>query len=93
MEAVLDWGLNPGPPALEASTLPLGYRGGGGGSHCFLKQVNLSLVRVGSMNRFERDLTIKLKWFATCILSYLFICVSNLHIRLHNPHRKEKGNS
>ena len=26
---VLDWGLNPGPPALEASTLPLGYRGGG----------------------------------------------------------------
>ena len=22
-------GLNPGPPALEASTLPLGYRGGG----------------------------------------------------------------
>ena len=21
--------LNPGPPALEASTLPLGYRGGG----------------------------------------------------------------
>ena len=91
MEAVLDWGLNPGHPALEASTLPLGYRGGstlplgyrggGGGSHCFLKQVNLSLVRVGSMNRFERDLTIKLKWFATCILSYLFIFVSNLHIR------------
>ena len=29
-DAVLDWGLNPGPPALEASTLPLGYRGGGG---------------------------------------------------------------
>ena len=28
-EAVLDWGLNPGPPALEASTIPLGYRGGG----------------------------------------------------------------
>ena len=27
-EAVLDWGLNPGPPALDASTLPLGYRGG-----------------------------------------------------------------
>ena len=24
-DAVLDWGLNPGPPALEASTLPLGY--------------------------------------------------------------------
>ena len=24
---VLDWGLDPGPPALEASTLPLGYRG------------------------------------------------------------------
>ena len=28
-DAVLDWGLNPGPPALEASALPLGYRGGG----------------------------------------------------------------
>ena len=28
-DAVLDWGLNPGPPALEDSTLPLGYRGGG----------------------------------------------------------------
>ena len=27
--AVLDWGLKPGPPALEASTIPLGYRGGG----------------------------------------------------------------
>ena len=25
---VFDWGLNPGPPALDASTLPLGYRGG-----------------------------------------------------------------
>ena len=24
-DAVLDWGLNPGPPALKASTLPLGY--------------------------------------------------------------------
>ena len=28
-DAVLVWGLNPVPPALEASTLPLGYRGGG----------------------------------------------------------------
>ena len=36
-DAVLDWGSNPGPPALEASTLPLGYRGGGIRSiHCFL---------------------------------------------------------
>ena len=26
-DAVLDWGLNPGLPALKASTLPLGYRG------------------------------------------------------------------
>ena len=25
----LDWGLNAGPPALDASTIPLGYRGGG----------------------------------------------------------------
>ena len=28
-DAVFDWGLNPGPPALEASTLPLGYRENG----------------------------------------------------------------
>ena len=28
-DAVLDWGLNTGPPALEVSTVPLGYRGGG----------------------------------------------------------------
>ena len=28
-DTVLDLGLNPGPPALEASTLPLGYQGGG----------------------------------------------------------------
>jgi len=28
-DAVLDWGLNTGPPALEASTVLLGYRGGG----------------------------------------------------------------
>ena len=28
-DAVLVGGLKPGPPALEASTLPLGYRGGG----------------------------------------------------------------
>mgnify|MGYP007091386324 CR=1 FL=1 len=27
-DTVLDWGLNPGPPTLDASTLPLGYRGG-----------------------------------------------------------------
>ena len=27
-DAVLVGGLNPGPPALEASTQPLGYRGG-----------------------------------------------------------------
>ena len=32
-DAVLDWVLNPGPPTLEASTLSLGYRGGGSVSH------------------------------------------------------------
>ena len=35
---VLDWGLNPGPPALEASTIPLGYRGGG---TCFNNSTNV----------------------------------------------------
>ena len=28
-DAVIDWLLNPGPPALEASTIPLGYQEGG----------------------------------------------------------------
>ena len=28
-DAALDWGLNPRPSALDASTLPLDYRGGG----------------------------------------------------------------
>ena len=28
-DAVLDWGLNPGAPTLEANTIPLDYRGGG----------------------------------------------------------------
>ena len=39
-DSVLNWGLNPGPPALEASTLTLGYRGGGNTSfetHLFLQ--------------------------------------------------------
>ena len=42
-DAVLDWGLNPGPPALEASTLPLGYRGGGtmGNHYTFIFKPNL----------------------------------------------------
>ena len=26
---VLDWGLNLGPPVLDASTIPIGYQGGG----------------------------------------------------------------
>ena len=33
-DAVLDWGLNPGPTALEAITIPLGYRGGGATFEC-----------------------------------------------------------
>ena len=37
-DAVLDWGLNPGPSAIEASTLPLGYRGGG---NIFIKLLDL----------------------------------------------------
>ena len=28
-DALLDWGLNPGPTALDTSTLPLGYQRGG----------------------------------------------------------------
>ena len=38
-DVVLDWGLNPGPPALDTSTLPLGYRGGGAFNSIFLDLV------------------------------------------------------
>ena len=38
--AVLVWGLTPGPPALDASTLPLGYRGG---SYCSIKHNSFSI--------------------------------------------------
>ena len=43
-DAVLDWGLNPGPPALEASTLPLGYRGGVMGIKCTATRPIIGLV-------------------------------------------------
>ena len=43
-EAVLDWGLNQRPPALDASTLPLGYRGGGlMNMFCIIKYLNTSM--------------------------------------------------
>ena len=39
-DEVLDCGLNPEPPALDAGTLPLGYRGGGAHltKYCKIKQ-------------------------------------------------------
>ena len=40
-DAVLEWGLNPGPPALDASTLPLGYRGDG----VFTPNLNLFYIK------------------------------------------------
>ena len=39
MKAVLDWGLNPGPPTLDASTLPLGY---------------FSRVKIGQINVMDK---------------------------------------
>ena len=50
---VLDWGLNPGPPALEASTIPLGYRGGG---EVQLKTVLLVSWRHGKNNRNDANI-------------------------------------
>ena len=38
---VLDWRLNPGPPALKAGTIPLGYRGGG----CVLVMIPLFIYK------------------------------------------------
>ena len=48
-DAVLDWGLNPGPPALDASTLPLGYRGGG------ILTMICSIFQVSSANKLSPD--------------------------------------
>ena len=39
-DAVLDWVLNPGPPALEASTIPLDYQGGGAMVQCLASDNN-----------------------------------------------------
>ena len=58
-DAVLDWGLNPGPPALKASTIPLGYRGGGGltcqcqsSSRTCVSRVNFALVHMSLQPSF-----------------------------------------
>ena len=45
---VLDWGLNPGHPTLEASTIPLGYRVGG--ARCYdLNTVTIKKVEVSQL--------------------------------------------
>ena len=56
-EAVLDWGLNPGPPALDASTLPLGYRGGSQKqTKTFLmKSFNISFMTLIIMSRWLKN--------------------------------------
>ena len=67
---VLDWGLNPGPPALEGSTLQLGYRGGGSVVpilHANLKYetyfcVKLNLTALGAVLR-TCSYTIGRVWF------------------------------
>ena len=45
-DAVLDWGLNPGPPALEANTLPLGYQGGGKPGIVLMSYVYLPNIKI-----------------------------------------------
>ena len=58
-DAVLDWGLNPRPPALEASTLPLGYRGGGPAvsetknAHLCRNKLNLKYCAIINDRRYE----------------------------------------
>ena len=47
---VLDWGFNPGPPALEASTLPLGYLGG----YIMVKRGPLHVQIKCSMRKFRK---------------------------------------
>ena len=55
-DAVLDWGLNSGPPALKASTIPLGYRGGGMGQlkDPFLLQFPSFQIQT-QLSRFNTD--------------------------------------
>ena len=54
-DTVLVWGLNPGPPALEASTIPLGYLGGG---HVYLK-VRKSRITLPTVYLLSQICTLK----------------------------------
>ena len=62
-----DWGLNPGPPALEASTIPLGYRGGGGSFDKSLHKNNtharFSFFRLLTIFKKGAYLTIQIQYF------------------------------
>ena len=61
-EAVLDWGLNPGPSALEASIIPLGY--GGGGTDCMrlVNQTSEHIHPFHSRNKVHVVAFIKCVW-------------------------------
>ena len=58
--SLIDWGLNPGPPALEASTVPLGYRGGG--------SIHTVMMRIDSRKQPQfkvAELKQKYHWYNT----------------------------
>ena len=90
----LDWGLNPGPPALDASTLPLSYRGGG------YKEFNSIRYHILANISYRVCLTITLcscisvlfllytAWFnislLSCVTSYHILCAERKQINCIN---------
>ena len=75
-EAVLDWGLNPGPLALKASTLPLGYRGG-----CPWLGIEPGTSR--TRNQHSTTRLSRRRWIAYVCTSFLWIFCNCVYKYLH----------
>ena len=70
-DAVLDWGLNPGPAVLEASTIPLGYRGGGDNIHNFCNM----FLRSSFLNNTKRP--------GLIVEVYISACKNHIQVKLY----------
>ena len=70
-DTVLDWGLNPRPPALDASSLPLGYRGGGICGYNILPKFVNQLI-ASSLQIFQIDSRHLLSYYMSISLVYYY---------------------